>query len=1631
MVSPIAERSVSIRVRLKIAEFEAGSNGIKRNLTSVNRKLSETAGFAAGMRKKLEDATKKLPKIEIDANSKPAEIKVAELRAKLEKLAAKDIKIDADATQALIEMSAIQRELEEVERGASFDVRADVGAALAQLRSVQQEVNRLNSETARVDVDADTAQARQEVADLRRRLDELNARRRVDVDLDAGAAKAELSAIQRDLQRLNATSADVQVRADTARALAQIRAVSTETSRLDGRSVNIGIDANERRALSAIAAVAAAIASLPSVATITIGVGVLGGALTAAGLGAVGFATAALPAIDRINEALKETESAAGGAGGAMKSAAQSAAEAAAKALSLAQAQDRVKDSAANVKKSQQGVTDALRDVKDAQDAYRAAQEAAAIASERVAEAGVAGARRVADAERALADAHRSTQAAIEDLTRARERAIERIEDLELATRRGVLDEEGAQIALEKAKIRLDAINADPKSTDLAKREADLAYREALLRLDEVRERQGDLAKEKAESDRKGVEGSDEVTAAKERIIEAQRREAEAAAAVGDAQVQAAQDVAAAQRDAAKASQDAARAYRDIGDAQRKVREAQDAVVKAQRDEFRARQALKVETLQQAAAMEQAGGAAGGAASKMSKLSKAEKELAKDIKAFTDEYEKWQRALQPAIFPAIRSGMDLLTSGMQISTPLIKASASALDTLAQKANAGLKSEQWKSFFDELTIAAPRAFEGLGEATGNIAGGLAGIIQAFLPYTDDLLTWVEEITQKFEDWGQGLSENQGFKDFVAYVEVNAPKAGEVLGNLATTIGKIVQAASGPIPDFLVAISDRLAAMDPAQIEAIAKGVGALVAAIKLGLTLKVGALVVLADVLGRMSPGAIEAVAIAVAGLIIAVKGYQAVSAAAGIWEKFGGSIDKAGAAAERNKGKLAKLGDVAGAASGVLAATTALGLLDGTLNGLDTKLGSMSVEMTEFAKSGQLSGKLAEQWGDSLDTVVKDVGSWGEALGRAGDTSESFREAVSRLADPGPLEGFKSSYLGLMNVVTLGTTEFDKSAEKIGFMDQELADLVANGRAGEAEQAFARFAKEAEAMGVPVGKLKEIFPQYTEAIGNAGTASTAAAGGINEAKQNMDGLQQSMDTFAGRTDALQAIRNMERAYKDAASAIEASNGKLSISRGMTDQQRDAVIRARESFSGYIESIRTAADGAATLSGKTSDATLKVVEQLPKLAELAGKSGEAKSQILLLAQAYGISAQDAEKAMRGGKDLRDVLAQLKSKQIKIDMDTQQAEANLKNVARYLEDIQRRAKLALVGGLNPTSAKGNAWGGIQHRGGQRPDYMALGGLRSVGSNPSAMIAKSPALISGRSGTDVVFGEAGWEAFIPLDSSKRGRGLQILGEAAGIMGMAVVPSKVQAAPTASSGGGGSIPGSGAASVTVTGVDALRSSLDTTAVGLTASLGGATTTLDATLGSAGTLTSSLTGVGEVAGHLAGEVTGWGEVIATEVPPLTDAVTLLGDAISAAAASAGDSKGGAGSKGDERSPRGSSSNSKGNVGSKGDERSPRDAAKPAEPKKVAILGATSGTVGVAMPSGATNWSQVSRPVQSYGGGGSSSVTGGAPAAPGSTSGQAASGSAPLVAMYGTEIHHPADMDEVAAKLKARLGKRG
>jgi hypothetical protein len=1474
-VAILADRSVTVRLLgdvkpfiAALAKAEAAAKKFRDGLgdpfepydkeqqkreRSAPKEGDQVAGaFARGFARRLESAFKSLPKAKIDADSSEAQTKLQEVRAALETLASKRIGLDIDASSAFAEMASLRAELDRLSQSADVDIRADTQAASTQLQALQREIDQLgDSEPIRPDVD--TSSARQQLEDLQQRMAELNSRT-IGVDLDAGAARAEIAAIERELQQLNTATPDIDIRIDSTTALADLHALESQLSSVAGRSTRVHVDADVGGALVSIGMVGAALASLPAVTAVAVSVGVLGGALTAAGVAAAGFAAVAGPSMGRINEALKAQESAAKSAGAATGGAGQSAAQAAQQALQLEAAEKR------------------------------------------------------------LADAQRDERQAQEDLTRAREAGRRALEDMNFSLERSVLSQKDAALAVREAEARLSdtqARHAEGKASSLELERAMLGVEQAQQRAREQEVKTQRAKKDTAVANKAGIEGTKEYK-------------------------------------------------RGLDD----LKQSQDKVAQAEMQ-------LKQLHLQQQAAMSSGGGGAAKLADAFAGLSKQEKALAKDVKVFKDAYVDWQRSLQPDVFPAIRSGMDLMSTGMKISTPLIKAGAGAFDDFLKQANKELKSEQWKSFFDDLTEQAPRAIDGLTDSAMNVAGGLTGVLQAFLPYTDQLMDFLEEATQGFEDWGQSLGDSPEFEAFLAYVAEQGPKVAEILGNVAEFVGKVMQAGGNVAPgvlDFLVTLSDKLAGMDPGQIQAIATGVGLIFAAVKLGATLKIGALVLLAEVLSKMSPGQIQAVAIAVAAVVTAVKGYQLVTGVSGWLSGLTGGLDKAGKSADGAKGKLGavtslfKGGVITTAIAGTAIAFDAIG---DAIDGLNPDMERLAVNLGKFGESGQLSQDVLDQLGPKMSGFVGQF--------------ESFGDSAARLASDNPLQEFMEGFTGFIDS-NLGV-QLDSGRQGIDNLDKALANMVGSGNTQGAAEAFKRLSDQAINAGVPVSKLKELFPQYAQSMdgvpattGEVGHAIELLGGhadgtqrALGEAKKRMDDWKTSLDAFNGQTDAAAAVREMETAYKDVKTAIADANGKLELTPGLTGKQRDAVIEARDAFAGYLEKVKASSDAQETLTGRTGEARDAVLKQLPALSELAGGNESARKQVLELARAYGISEGDAKKAAKGGDDLLEVLAKLKSKDIRIGVDMSGAEKGIESfIARY---SNKSLALAIY-------AKVKARGGISDARGV--ELMAAGGLRP-------MVRDQATLVPGGGGRpDTVFAEAGREAYIPYDAKYRDRALAILSQVASDFGLQVYGEQATEQ-----------------------VSAMQVTISDTGVELADGLTSTVDALTSTMGQAGSLTSSITQVGATAeqlkaGWVAGSqvlsnsvtltgqsVTGWGKVVSVGVADMSTSVTgsigglgkevvSLGDVIAKAAdvvrsVAAAKSKA-TGSSSSKSTPTGSKGAIIGGPGPMGSEGAvigyvpPLSAAPaPLNPHSSGVSGGTAGSSGWNTP---TNSSRVSAPQQ-------------------------------------------------------------
>ncbi|MEV1245081.1 hypothetical protein [Nonomuraea sp. NPDC049750] len=125
------------------------------------RELDDVGRTSIKTRKLLEDATKRLPKIEITADTSDAERQVADLSRRLQDLSGKRIGIDLDARQAAEEAEKLRRELTQLAAmNPEIFVGANVERAIRDLDKVEREARDLDRRVnVRVDVDGASAAA--------------------------------------------------------------------------------------------------------------------------------------------------------------------------------------------------------------------------------------------------------------------------------------------------------------------------------------------------------------------------------------------------------------------------------------------------------------------------------------------------------------------------------------------------------------------------------------------------------------------------------------------------------------------------------------------------------------------------------------------------------------------------------------------------------------------------------------------------------------------------------------------------------------------------------------------------------------------------------------------------------------------------------------------------------------------------------------------------------------------------------------------------------------------------------------------------------------------------------------------------------------------------------------------------------------------------------------------------------------------------------------------------------------------------------------------------------------------------------------------------------------------------------
>lgn len=181
-------------------------------------------------------------------------------------------------------------------------------------------------------------------------------------------------------------------------------------------------------------------------------------------------------------------------------------------------------------------------------------------------------------------------------------------------------------------------------------------------------------------------------------------------------------------------------------------------------------------------------------------------------------------------FPGFVDGLDDFATRADDVERLVANMSGALGGLAADAGAGLAGDDWDDFFDYLATDATTTVTDFGHTLGNLSRGVAELVMAFDPLSDGLSESMVSGSKGFAEWADGLSQTDGYREFVEYVQENGPQLGDTLvaiGDAFLQIGEAAAPLGGSVLSILEAVADVVASIADSDFGApIMAGVAAL-------------------------------------------------------------------------------------------------------------------------------------------------------------------------------------------------------------------------------------------------------------------------------------------------------------------------------------------------------------------------------------------------------------------------------------------------------------------------------------------------------------------------------------------------------------------------------------------------------------------------------------------------------------------------------------------------------------------------------------------------------------------------------------------------------------------------------------
>ena len=187
-------------------------------------------------------------------------------------------------------------------------------------------------------------------------------------------------------------------------------------------------------------------------------------------------------------------------------------------------------------------------------------------------------------------------------------------------------------------------------------------------------------------------------------------------------------------------------------------------------------------------------------------LSSSQLKAVKSLESFKKFWRSFTKQFQNPVFDIFAKSLSALQNVLKQSQPAIMGTSKAIDGLMSSLNASLKTDDVKAFFNWIGKSAGPAVTAFGKTAGNVLRGIMNIFVAFNPLAQKMQIGLEGMTKSFADWTSGLSKSDKFQTFISYVETNGPKLLKIVGNISSGLVGMFSAFAPTSADMLTGLQN---------------------------------------------------------------------------------------------------------------------------------------------------------------------------------------------------------------------------------------------------------------------------------------------------------------------------------------------------------------------------------------------------------------------------------------------------------------------------------------------------------------------------------------------------------------------------------------------------------------------------------------------------------------------------------------------------------------------------------------------------------------------------------------------------------------------------------------------------------